>query len=155
MRVRTVATLGATVAFIVNLTQPMVIIPAIKTGPAPHDFGYSGTGISATYSTAQTSVTIGPTITATQRMIVTYVQLQCGGTTAGTVQIYFGTGAFSRGTSKPIFDGEFAPSATSKPGFAQTFPMNAPEGALDEELKITSSAAMTLTVTIWYYLVGV
>jgi hypothetical protein len=86
-------------------------------------------------------------------MVVTSVQIQAGGTTAGTCQVYFGTGAFSRGTSRPIFDGEFAPSATSKPGYAQS-PYVPYIGAADEELKITTSANMTITVSIWYYLIA-
>jgi hypothetical protein len=131
------------------------MIKSIDMPAPPHNFGYALVGVSAQYTSAQTSTTIGPTVASTQRMVVTYVQIQAGGTVAATqCSIYFGTGAYSRGTSKAIFDGEFAPSATLKPGFVAAPP--APFlGAADEELKITSvGAANPLTVTIWYYLVA-
>lgn len=122
---------------------------------APHNIGYAPTSAGAQYSSAQTSATIGPTVSSTQRMCVTSLQIQCGGTVAATqVSIYFGTSTFTRGTSRTIFDGEFAPSATSKPGFAIA-PVVPFMGAADEELKITSvGAANPLTVTYWYYLIA-
>lgn len=150
IRLRTNATLGATV--INKWTGSIGNLPPGWIAPAPHNTGFDETGVSATYSSAQTSTTIGPSVSSTQRMVVTYIAIQSGGTTAGTCVVYFGTGAYSRGTNKPIFDGEFAPQSTSKPGFVASKP-NGWMGAADEELKITSTNAQTLTVTIWYYLV--
>lgn len=129
------------------------MLEGVHNAPAPHAFGYASLSATAQYTTTQTSTTLGPTVSSTQRMVVTSVQIQAGGTTAGELQVYFGTGAYSRGTSKAIFDGEFAPSATSKPGFglAPAIPWI---GAADEELKVTDSAAINkLTCTVWYYLV--
>ena len=120
--------------------------------PAPHA---SVTIASATaqYTTTQTSTILGPTNAAGVTMYVTSIQIQAGGTTAGNVQVYFGTGAYSRGTSRAVFDGEFAPSATLKPGYAQSPPIPY-AGAAGDELRVTTSAAINpLTVTIWYYLV--
>jgi len=87
-----------------------------------------------------------------ETLVVTTLQIQAGGTTAGTVQVYFGTGAYSRGTSRAIFDGEFAPSATLKPGVIMQGPFIA--GATGDDVLVTTSAAINpLTITIWYYIV--
>lgn len=129
------------------------MVKAIDLPGAPHNIGYAITSATAQYTTTQTSTTLGPTVSSTQRMCVTSIQIQAGGTTAGELQVYFGTGAYSRGTNKAIFDGEFAPSSTSKPGFALA-PAVPWMGAADEELKVTDSAAINkLTVTVWYYLI--
>jgi hypothetical protein len=91
---------------------------------------------------------------ASERIIVTSIQIQVGGTTAGTLQVYFGTGAYSRGTDEAIFDGEFAPSATLKPGVVMNGPFRA--GALGDDILVTTSAAINpLTITVWYYVLGV
>jgi hypothetical protein len=123
---------------------------------APHVGLFGGqpwtlTSETAQYTTTQTS-TILVDAGAGDRIVVTAVQIQVGGTTAGTVQLYFGTGAYSRGTSLAIFDGEFAPSATLKPGVIMQGPFIA--GANGDDLRVTDSAAINpLTVTVWYYLV--
>jgi hypothetical protein len=151
VQLRTATTLGATMAH--KWTGSLGNLPPGWIAPAPHNTGFDETGVSAQYTTTQTSTTIGPTVSSTQRMVVTAIQIQATGTVGGNVQVYFGTGAFSRGSSKPIFDGAFIPSATSDPGFAMTKP-NGWVGAADEELKVTTSAAINkLTVTIWYYLI--
>lgn len=154
LRARTVTTLNGTVALTATLAAHSSVVNALDSGPAPHAIGYSVTGVSAQYTTTQTSTTLGPTVASTNRLVVTYMQIQTGGTTAGAVQVYFGTGAFSRGTSRPLFDGEFAPSNTSKPGVISIAPPGGWVGAADEELKVTDSAAINpLTVTMWYYLI--
>ena len=104
----------------------------------------------ARYTTTQTS-TVLVAAGATEQLTVTSVQIQVGGTTAGELQLYFGTGAYARGTNYAIFDGEFAPSATNKPGVIMTGPFIS--GALDSDLRVTTSAALNpLTITVWYYL---
>lgn len=105
----------------------------------------------AQYSTTQTS-TVLVAGGASEKLVVTSVQIQVGGTTAGALQLYFGTAAFSRGTSRAIFDGEFAPSATLKPGVV----MNGPfiSGTNGDDLMVTTSAAINpLTINVWYYVV--
>jgi hypothetical protein len=125
-------------------------IQAVAT--VPHKTGYAIASATARYTTTQTSTVIGPTVGSTTRMVVTSLQIQAGGTTAGEVVVYFGTGAYARGTTWAIFDGEFAPSATHKPGYAQS-PSVPFVGSLDGELRLTTSAALNpLTVTVWYYL---
>lgn len=109
------------------------------------------TSETAQYTTTQTS-TVLVAGGASERLVVTKVQIQVGGTTAGTLQLYFGTGAYSRGTSLAIFDGEFAPSATLKPGVIMDGPfISATNG---DDLMVTDSAAINpLTITVWYYVV--
>lgn len=105
----------------------------------------------AQYATQQTSavLVIGA---ANEKIVVTKVQIQVGGTVAGTLQLYFGTGAFVRGTSRALFDGEFAPSATLKPGVIMDGPFIA--GTNGDDLLVTTSAAISpLTINVWYYVV--
>lgn len=105
----------------------------------------------AQYTTTQTSAVLVAG-GASEKIVVTKVQIQVGGTTAGTLQIYFGTGAYSRGTSRAIFDGEFAPSATLKPGVVMDGPFIS--GANGDDVLVTTSAAINpLTISIWYYVV--
>ena len=88
--------------------------------------------------------------TAGKKIIVTKLQIQAGGTTAGAVQVYFGDGTYSRGTNRALFDGEFAPSATLKPGVIMDGPFIA--GAADDNLRVASAANINpLTVSVWYY----
>ena len=105
----------------------------------------------AQYATTQTS-TVLIAGGASEKIVVTKVQIQVGGTTAGTFQLYFGTGVFARGTSRAIFDGEFAPSATLKPGVVMDGPFIS--GTNGDDLLVTTSAAINpLTVNVWYYIV--
>jgi hypothetical protein len=109
------------------------------------------TSETAQYTTTQTSTALVAG-GASERIVVTSIQIQVGGTTAGTLQVYFGTDAYSRGTNLAIFDGEFAPSATSKPGVVMQGPfISATNG--DDILVTTSAAINPLTVTVWYYIV--
>ena len=121
---------------------------------APH-VGLNGspwtlTSTSAQYTTTQTSTAL-VTVGATTQVVVTSIQIQAYGTTAFTCQVYFGTGAFSRGTTPAVFDGEFAPSATNKPGVVMQGPFM---GAADADLRITTNTTGSVTVTVWYYTVG-
>ena len=107
------------------------------------------TSKTAQYTSTQTSAVLQAGGTG-ETLVVTYIQIQAGGTTAGTLQVYFGTGAYSRGTNRAIFDGEFAPSSTLKPGVV----MNGRfvSGATGDDVLVTTSAAINpLTITIWYY----
>jgi hypothetical protein len=92
------------------------------------------------------------TPTSGKKLVVTSAQIAIGGTTAATVQLWFGANAdttYSRGTDLAIFDGEFAPSATLKPGVVLQGPFIA--SAVDHEIHLTTSAGITITVTVWYY----
>lgn len=106
----------------------------------------------AQYTTTQTGAALW-TPAAGKKIVIVSIQIQAGGTTAGTLQVWFGASAdttYTRGTDAAIFDGEFAPSSTSKPGFAQTGLWISQTA--DHVLRVTDSAAINpLTVTVWGY----
>ncbi len=87
--------------------------------------------------------------------VITYYQIQAGGTTAGTMQLWYGASGdttYTRGTDRAIFDGEFAPSATLKPGIVCSHPQGFPAAAANDIVRVTTSAAINpLTITIFYY----
>lgn len=111
------------------------------------------TNKTAQYAAAQTGTALW-TPAAGRAVVITALQIQVGGTTAGAVQVWFGGAAdtaYTRGTDFPIFDGEFAPSNTNKPGVYVTFPTPV-RGAADFVLRVTSGAAINpLTVSVWGY----
>jgi hypothetical protein len=102
------------------------------------------------YTSAQTS-SIVITGGASEKIVVTQVQIQAYATTAGTAILYFGTGAYARGTNRAIFDGEFAPSATLKPGVVLQGPFIA--GTNSDDLMFTSVGNISITISVWYYVV--
>ena len=104
----------------------------------------------AQYTSAQTS-TVLVAGGASEKIVVTKVQIQAFATTAGTAILYFGTGAFSRGTSRAVFDGEFAPSSTLKPGVVMDGPFIA--GTNGDDLMVTTTNALSITFNVWYYVV--
>lgn len=123
---------------------------------APH-VGLNADPFTLTAKTVQTTSTqTGSDVvtpTSGKKLVVTSMQLQVGGTTAGTVQVWFGANAdttYTRGTDLAIFDGEFKPSSTLAPGVIMNGPWIA--SAADHEIHLTTSAAINpLTVTVWYY----
>lgn len=102
------------------------------------------------YTSAQTSAVVVAG-GASEKLVVTKVQLQTEGTTAGTAILYFGTGAFARGTNRACFDGNFIPSATNAPGVVMDGPFIA--GTNGDDLLFTSVGAITIIVNVWYYVV--
>lgn len=118
--------------------------------PAPHT-AVSLTSVSETYTTTQTSTNLIAG-TGGQRIYVTGFSIGTGGTTAGLITLYWGTGAFSRGTSPTLFEAEFAPGTNARPGAVQsfTFPPGG-QSATGDNLRITTSAGITCWVTVHYY----
>jgi hypothetical protein len=108
----------------------------------------------AQYTSQQTGVALW-TPTAGNRIVVQYIQIQVGGTTGGEVQVWFGASAdttYTRGTDRAIFDGEFAPSATLKPGFTSTNETGWRASTDDHILRVTTSAAINpITISVWGY----
>lgn len=148
VRVRTVTTLGATVA--VKITKTLGVPPSPN-----HEMVFPHVNKVAQYTTAQTGTAIW-TPTSGYRIVVTYVQIQAGGTTAGTMQLWWGASGdttYTRGTDRAVFDGEWAPSSTLKPGAIMTFPSpHLLAGGSDDILRVTDSAAINpLTVNVWGY----
>jgi hypothetical protein len=102
------------------------------------------------YTTTQTSTDL-VALSGSTKFYIGRLTIGTGGTTAGLVTIYFGTGAYSAGTSKTVFRGNFAPAATTYPGVvigngAAPFIVS----AAGDALKITTSAAMTVYVQVDY-----
>lgn len=112
----------------------------------------AGVAKTATYAAAQTGTALW-TPAAGKAVVITYIQIQSYGTTAGTCVVWFGGAAdttYTRGTDFPVFDGEFAPSATNKPGFAQNFATHL-RGAADFVLRVTTTNAQSVTINVWGY----
>jgi hypothetical protein len=155
IRLRTVTTLGASMVHFFTGSLGDWTYPLL--GNLPH-LGLVGGATpllteTAQYTTTQTGVAL-VTPTSGKRLVVVAYQIQVGGTTAGTMQLWFESAnadtTYTRGTDHAIFDGEFAPSATLKPGVVQSG-LWIGQG-VDFDLRVTDSAAINpLTVTVWYY----
>jgi len=126
-------------------------------------YGFNGTtwdrirSTSATFKGKQyTAAATGDPIwqpASGKSVVVTSLQIQSGGTTSGTCVLWFGLvgdTAYTRGTDAAVFDGEFAPSTTNKPGVIMTFPTPI-RGAVDAYLRVTTTNAQTVTFAIWGY----
>lgn len=129
-----------------NGAQVVLQAPHVGLNSDPWNLVHEG----VQYTSQQTSAVM-VTGGASEKIVVTQCQIQAYATTAFTMQLYFGTGAFSRGTSRTIFDGEFAPSATLKPGIVLNGPFIA--GTNGDDLMVTTSAAGSVTISVWYYVV--
>lgn len=150
VRLRTVATLGATVAHFVTLSSAQQFLGGIDTGAAPHNFGYTLVHRDGEYTTAQTGAALW-TPTTGRRFLVTDITISTGGTTAGIVTLWQGASAdttYTVGTDPVIFRGEFAPSATVKPGVVKSFNVPYISTTVDHILRVTTSAAMTIYVQV-------
>jgi hypothetical protein len=105
-----------------------------------------------TASTAQTGAAIW-TPASGAAVVITAMQIQAFGTTVGTAIVWFGGAAdttYTRGTDAPAFDGEFAQSGTNKPGVYVTYPVPI-RGTADFVLRLTTTNAQSITVTVWGY----
>lgn len=114
--------------------------------------GSASVAKTATYTSAQTGAALW-TPAAGKAIVITSLQIQSYGTTAGTAIVWFGGAAdtaYTRGTDFPLFDGEFAPSATNKPGVFATFP-TPQRGTADFVLRVTTTNAQSITVNVWGY----
>lgn len=120
---------------------------------APHVVPGTLVNKTAQYTSTQNGVALW-TPASGKRIVVTSLQIQVGGTTAGTNQVWFGASgdtSYGRGTDAAIFDGEWAPSSTLKPGVVIT-PTVPWVGTTDYILRVTTSASINpLTVTVWGY----
>lgn len=149
VRIRTNATLGATVTNLWVLDNTQEFIAGIDTGAAPHNFGYNLVHKDGEYSTAQTTTALW-TPTTGKRFAVTDITISTGGTTSGIVTIYDAAAAtaYSAGTTPAIFRGEFSPSATAKPGMVKSFNVPYYSAAINNRLHVTTSAAMTVYIQV-------
>lgn len=114
--------------------------------------GFASTNKTVTQTSAQTGLAVW-TPAAGKAVVITSLQIQSYGTTAGTAIVWFGGSAdtaYNRGTDFAVFDGEFAPSATNKPGVFVTFPTPI-RGTNDFVLRLTTTNAQSITVSVWGY----
>jgi hypothetical protein len=115
--------------------------------------GSVSTWKAAQYTAAQTGQPLWTPSNASLSIVVTSVQIQSGGSTAGTCILWFGASGdttYNRLTDAAIFDGEFAPSVTNKPGVIMTFPTPI-RGPVNFTLRVTTTNAQTVTITVWGY----
>lgn len=123
-----------------------------RTFRAPHNIGYDIVNKVAQYTAAQTGVALW-TPASGNRIVVTSIQIQAFAVTTGTVQVWYGASgdtSYTRGTDFAVFDGEFAPSTTNKPGVMVAGGYwEAP--AADRILRITSVGDVSFTVNVWGY----
>jgi hypothetical protein len=106
----------------------------------------------ATYAAAQTGTALW-TPASGASVLVTALQIQSYGTTAGTCIVWFGASGdttYTRGTDFAVFDGEFAPSNTNKPGVYIAFPTPL-RGSQNYVLRVTTTNAQSVTVNVWGY----
>jgi hypothetical protein len=142
IRLRTTATLGATVAHTFTMSMSQSFLGGIDTGSAPHNFGYPLFHVDTTTTTTQTTVTLITPPTG-RRFAVTDITVAAGGTTAGIVTIYDAANvAFSQGTTPGILRVELAPSTTSRPGVTKNFNVPYYSAAVGNRVMITTSAAI-------------
>lgn len=114
--------------------------------------GFASTQKGTQQTAAQTGLAVW-TPAAGKAVVITSLQIQSYGTTAGTAIVWFGGStdtAYNRGTDFAVFDGEFAPSATNKPGVFVTFPTPV-RGTADFVLRLTTTNAQSITVSVWGY----
>lgn len=106
----------------------------------------------AQYTSAQTGTAIW-TPASGKAVVITSLQIQSYGSTDGTAILWFGASGdttYTRGTDAALFDGEFAPSGTNKPGVFITFP-TPQRGTADYVLRLTTTNAQSITVNVWGY----
>ena len=126
-------------------------------------YGFNGTtwdrvrGTASTFKAFQfTTARTGEVIwtpASTKAVVVTAFQIQSYGTNSGTAILWFGAlvdTVYTRGTDGAIFDGEFAPTATNKPGVYVAFPTPM-RGTADYTLKLTTTGAQSITINVWGY----
>lgn len=106
----------------------------------------------AQWTSAQTGVALW-TPASGKSIVITNMQIQSYGTQVGTCIVWFGGSAdttYTIGTDFPIFDGEFAPSATNKPGVINSFNPGV-RGTADFVLRVTTTNAQSVRVSVWGY----
>ena len=108
---------------------------------------------SAEYTSTQTGANIWVP-TAGNRFVVTQLNIATGGTTAGLVTIWAAqtaTTAYTPGTDQVFFRGTLTPTANATPGALIQPPYPMFSDTLNDCLKITTSANMTIYIQVYGY----
>jgi hypothetical protein len=106
----------------------------------------------ATFTSAQTGTALW-TPASNFSVVITALQIQSYGTTAGTCVVWFGASGdttYTRGTDQAVFDGEWAPSNTNKPGLYMAYPTPI-RGSQNYVLRVTTTNAQSVTINVWGY----
>jgi hypothetical protein len=143
IRLRTTATLGATMAHTFTASLVQHFLGGIDTGPAPHNFGYTIFHKDITTGATLTTVTLQTPPTG-KKFAVSDITVAAGGTTAGIVTIYDAVAAtaFTSGTTPAILRAELAPSTTSRPGITKNYQIPYVSTTANNSIIITTSAAI-------------
>ncbi|HZL92571.1 MAG TPA: hypothetical protein VFB99_02965, partial [Vicinamibacterales bacterium] len=108
----------------------------------------------AAYTTQQTGAAVW-TPAAGLKVYVAAVQIQCGGTTAGTVRLWFGASGdttYTAGTDQQLtFVNCGTPSADVAPGMVWSFPIPVAASTADFILRATTSAGITVDIIVHGY----
>ena len=122
----------------------------IDAAAAPHLYDFTNVHKDAEYTAAQTGTALWTPASGKRFVVVGFV-IATGGTTAGIVTLWQGAAAdttYTAGTDPAIFRGEFAPSATARPGVVREFPTGYLSTTADHILRVTTSAAMTVYIQV-------
>lgn len=145
LRLRTVTTLGATMAHFFTGSLGDCVIPDVDpTGQVHKSFNAT---------TTQTGTDVW-TPASGKKIAVTSVIIGTYGTTAARVILWFGDNAdttFTEGTDQALVKASFAPSASSKPGLVYTPAKPIFCTTADRELHITTDAGISIDVIVEGY----
>jgi hypothetical protein len=122
------------------------VVPHIGLNGDPYSLVHEG----VQYTTTQTSAVLVAG-GASEKLVVTQATITATGSDAGDMILYFGTGAYSRGTSRAIHDGNFIPSTTISPGVVLPGPFIS--GTNGDDLMVTTTGNIDVTISVWYYVV--
>lgn len=134
-------------------SSPIVIASdqsPVSTYPT-NNFGNGYDWRSANYTTTQTGATIWAP-GSTSFLGIFNLNISSYGTTAGRVIIWFGSSAdttYTAGTDQLVWAGSFVPSANATPGAIITAPFGIWAATAGHYLRITTSAAISLDISVY------
>ena len=132
------------------ITGLRVHVTALDISTPPHSFGYTQQCKGSQHTVQRTGTALWTPATGLAIAVQSY-QISIWGPTAADVSIWFGGSAdttFTRGTDKSIFDARYVPGKDSPFYNSESGIWN---GAADQVLRITSSAAVNVNITVWGY----
>lgn len=135
-----------------NSTKGLYVnIAGADVNAAPHSFGYTQVNKGAFYNTTRTGTAVW-TPASGKKIVIQNYQIMCQGSIQSDVQLWFGGSAdttFTRGTDYCIYDGGYTPGYNGRSNIALSGLWVAP--AVDDVLRITTTAAVNIRLTVWGY----
>ena len=132
------------------ITGLRVHVKALDIAPPPHSFGYTQQCKGSQHTVARTGTALWTPSVGLSIAVQSY-QITLWGPTAADVAIWYGGAAdttFTRGTDKAIIDTRYIPSKDGNYIDTQT---GIWKGDADQVLRITSSATVSVNITVWGY----